>query len=249
MHAASQLGIVQHMFHTVCSAGHAPYNYIHTDASFTLTENNAFQCFSHCLAWADCQAVTIVTTEPGASDLTCKLYDLAVPVCQPFSQNTAKSYTKPRLSPIYCPLDYTPGPMYTSCYKLVHTTRFLTHAQVLDECFAVGANVHAVAIESPEEQQYLAGLAAAENCYVVWTGGFAGSPYSQVDWKWALAPGVSKPVAYTTFNNGEPNNVAGLQEDAIGMMAPSFKWNDVLLDLSTDGWYADKSICFICEAE
>ena len=91
---------------------------------------------------------------------------------------------------------------------------------------------------------YLAG------CFAIWTGGFAFVPYDLNDFRWVLTPGTNKPVSFTNWQNGEPGNYVGGQEDAIMMRyAPQYYWADTVYDVSLKPNFLGEHMCYVCELE
>ena len=85
-------------------------------------------------------------------------------------------------------------------------------------------------------------------CELVWTGGYAAVPSSETNWVWTMEQGTTKPIGYTDWRAGDPNNYNGEQEDAIVVSRDhQYTWIDVTLDATENGWFTSNTICFVCE--
>ena len=79
-------------------------------------------------------------------------------------------------------------------------------------------------------------------CILVYTGGFATPSGSSDNWFWQY-PCSAEPINYTNWQQGEPNNHEGVNEDALCFLM-SEKWVDAPLDVSG---LEGLSICYVCE--
>ncbi|CAH1786366.1 unnamed protein product [Owenia fusiformis] len=112
-----------------------------------------------------------------------------------------------------------------SCYKFEYT-RTATWCNANIACFNL--NAHLVAIESEAEQNYLSAKITADGKkglpYHIWIGG---NNLAGEGWKWAAAGlgFTSKPMGYTHWGNGQPDNENN-NENCVHIGAWKHTWND-----------------------
>lgn len=127
-----------------------------------------------------------------------------------------------------------------SCYIAAHDLANWPDALVY--CEAYGA--HLAYIESSAEQQFVAGYvknlqgSSTDPDFYYWIGGT--DAVSEGEWIWAT---VVRPVQYTNWNPGEPNNNPdhnSKHQDCMAMLGSNGLWDD--------GW-CETQHNFICEIE
>ncbi len=112
----------------------------------------------------------------------------------------------------------------------------MTWTEAKEYCQSIGG--HLVTITSQEEQGFVEGLLNATNKEGCWLGG----ALNNGSYKWI----TNETMNYTNWQNGEPNNYLGRDENYITMLSSTMKWYDFPNNGDPTGTTIDKMI-FICE--
>ena len=87
-----------------------------------------------------------------------------------------------------------------------------------------------------------------QHCAIIWTSGFTfniGST-NMSDWKWIITPEYSKPITYSTWGYGEPDNIYSSGEQVLiysSFASSKWKWVDYLPRQGDSSW----KYCYVCE--
>jgi hypothetical protein len=136
-----------------------------------------------------------------------------------------------------------------SCYRLGDTLE--SYPDATQECAAMGA--HLVSIESLEENIHVQGLCHEQTCWI----GLA-EPEDSEDWFWPNGETIGRKgewSGYTNWDDGEPNNHAGYDEDATlinfwGYFGRPMPWSPRQAKRHVGRWIdgpRDLSAWFVCE--
>ena len=207
---------VENRFRALCSAGEAIVN-PNPMQTFTGRESRV-GCGVRCREQPTCSAFQVIQSDGGEN--TCELFDCkAMPVCESSTKKAAAYY---RVSTDRCPPCFIYEPSLASCYYV--NTQGLPYFQAAARCLQYGA--HLVAIESKEEQNFLASHLVEYDNDVYWTGGESNS-FDMSDlssWTWNLGS-ISIPMTYMNWYDNQPDSVG---ERTLYMnTAYGYKWLDI----------------------